>query len=119
MYTGSGCAARNDAGTHASVLRTAHEMFAANGISGVRGTLRTGTAGHGWHYPPPDRRPTKSRRLTAQEAQIARMARDGLSNADIGSRLFISPRTVEYHLHKVYGKLGISSRAALSRIPLT
>jgi DNA-binding CsgD family transcriptional regulator len=51
--------------------------------------------------------------LTPQEAQIALLAGDGLSNPQIGSRLAISPRTVEYHLHKVFGKLGISSRVEI------
>jgi DNA-binding CsgD family transcriptional regulator len=54
--------------------------------------------------------------LTTQEAQCARLACEGLSNPQISTRLFISPRTVQYHLRKVFTKLGVSSRGQLHRV---
>jgi len=54
--------------------------------------------------------------LTPHEARIARMARDGASNQDIATQLFVSRKTVEYHLHKVFTKLGISTRKQLEHV---
>ena len=57
--------------------------------------------------------PVRGRPLTPQEARITAMARQGLTNPEIGEQLYLSPRTVEYHLHKVFEKLGIGSRRDL------
>jgi DNA-binding NarL/FixJ family response regulator len=54
--------------------------------------------------------------LTPREVQIARLASEGLTNPEIGSRLFMSSRTVEYHLHKVFAKRGIASRTELRSV---
>jgi DNA-binding CsgD family transcriptional regulator len=95
-------------------LRTAHEMFTAMGTEAFaqraeRELLATGETAR--------KRTVESLdQLTAREAQIVRLARDGLSNSEIGARLFISPKTVEYHLHKVFTKLGVSSRSQLHRV---
>jgi DNA-binding CsgD family transcriptional regulator len=96
-------------------LRAAHEMFREIGAEGFaeragRELLATGETA---------RKRTEEARgvLTPQEAQIARLAKEGLSNPEIGAQLFISPRTVQYHLRKVFLKLDITSRNQLSRVP--
>jgi DNA-binding CsgD family transcriptional regulator len=92
-------------------LRAAHELFTAIGMEGFaertrRELLATGETVR--------KRSAETREdLTPQEEQIARLARDGLSNPEIGAQLFLSSRTVEWHLRKVYSKLHISSRREL------
>jgi len=58
-------------------------------------------------------------RLSPQETQIVRMVGEGMSNREVAGQLFLSPRTVEYHLYKAYPKLGISSRSELVRLAAT
>ena len=92
-------------------LRTAHGAYAAMGMEGFAERARRELAASGEKV---RKRSVATRdELTAQEAQIARLAADGTTNPDIGAQLFISPRTVEWHLRKVFGKLGISSRREL------
>jgi DNA-binding CsgD family transcriptional regulator len=92
-------------------LATAYEMFTAMMMEGFaerarRELLATGATVRKRTAGSPDQ-------LTAQEALVARLARDGLSNPEIGAQLFISARTVEWHLRKVFTKLGVSSRRQL------
>jgi DNA-binding CsgD family transcriptional regulator len=92
-------------------LREAEEMFAEIGMEAFAERAQGELVAAGAK---PRKRPLDAREaLTPQEEQIARLARDGLTNAEIGAQLFLSPRTVEWHLHKVFGKLGIDSRSGL------
>ena len=95
-------------------LRTAHDMLEAIGMEAFAARARRELQATGETA----RKRTVATRieLTAQEAQIARLARDGLSNPEIGARLFLSPRTVQYHLGKVFTKLDITSRSQLQRV---
>jgi DNA-binding CsgD family transcriptional regulator/tetratricopeptide (TPR) repeat protein len=95
-------------------LRTAHDMFVSMGATAVASRAARELLAAGERAPTP-RVETRSR-LTAQEAHIARLANEGLSNQQIGARLFLSRRTVEYHLGKVFTKLGIGSRTELGRV---
>jgi DNA-binding CsgD family transcriptional regulator len=95
-------------------LRAAHDLFTAMGAEAFgerarRELLATGETAR-------KRTPETRDELTAQEAQIARLAALGRTNPEIGAQLFISPRTVEWHLRKVFTKLGVSSRKELTAV---
>jgi DNA-binding CsgD family transcriptional regulator len=95
-------------------LNAAYEMFSATGMAGFADRARHELLATGERV---RQRSLETRdELTPQEEQIARLAGDGLSNPEISARLFLSPRTVEWHLHKVFGKLGVSSRKELRQV---
>jgi DNA-binding CsgD family transcriptional regulator len=94
-------------------LRAAHEQFTSIGMEAFAERARKELLATGEKA---RKRIVETRDdLTAQERQIAELARGGLSNPEIGARLFLSPRTVEWHLRKVFGKLGIRSRHELAQ----
>jgi ATP/maltotriose-dependent transcriptional regulator MalT len=92
-------------------LRTAHEAFTAIGAAAFAERARRELMATGETVR--RRGPGATSTLTAQEASIARLAGDGCTNPEIGAQLFLSARTVEWHLRKVFTKLGISSRREL------
>jgi ATP/maltotriose-dependent transcriptional regulator MalT len=94
-------------------LRTAHEMFAGMGAKSFAQRTRRELLATGERVRRRAVDTTDS--LTTQEQQVSDLARDGRSNQEIGGQLFISPKTVEYHLHKAFNKLGIRSRHQLDR----
>jgi DNA-binding CsgD family transcriptional regulator len=97
-------------------LRTAHEAFAAMGAEAFAERARRELQATGETV---RRRAVETAaELTAQEAQVARLAARGHTNSEIAAALYISPRTVEWHLRKVFGKLGITTRRDLWRSPL-
>jgi DNA-binding CsgD family transcriptional regulator len=95
-------------------LRIAHDMLDTMGIEAFAERARRELAATG--ETARKRSVETTLGLTAQEALIAQLAQDGLSNPEIGARLFISPRTVKYHLRKVFIKLDITSRNQLDRV---
>ncbi|MGH9289303.1 MAG: helix-turn-helix transcriptional regulator [Acidimicrobiales bacterium] len=94
-------------------LRAAYDMFHGMGVEAFAERARRELLATGETARP--RTVAASTDLTPQETQIARLAVEGRSNPEIGTELFLSPRTVEYHLSKVYTKLGIGSRRELKR----
>jgi DNA-binding CsgD family transcriptional regulator len=92
-------------------LHVAHDLFTAIGMDAFAERVRVELRASGETVR--KRTPESRDELTPQERQIAQLARDGLSNPEIGARLFLSPRTVEWHLGKVFVKLGIRSRRGL------
>jgi DNA-binding CsgD family transcriptional regulator/tetratricopeptide (TPR) repeat protein len=94
-------------------LRTAHQMFTSMGMEAFAQRAAHELVATGETVR--KRNVETANELTAQEAQVARLVREGLANSEIAARLFVSPRTVEWHLSKIFTKLNITSRRQLRR----
>jgi DNA-binding CsgD family transcriptional regulator len=94
-------------------LRTAHELFTEFGMEGFAERARIELRATGEHAR--KRTADTSSQLTPQETRIAELVGNGATNAEIAGQLFLSPSTVEYHLHKVFRKLEVRSRTQLAR----
>jgi DNA-binding CsgD family transcriptional regulator len=94
-------------------LRTAHDAFTAIGMHAFAERARRELQATGETIRKRSTAPSSGGDLTPQERQIALLVRDGLSNPEVGARLFLSPRTVEWHLRKIFDKLSITSRRQL------
>ena len=109
----NGFAAESVAATRRYSCGTAYDMFTAMGAAAFAG--RTGAERRAAGQTMADAPRTDNRfGLTPQEAQVARQAGAGATNAEIASRLFVTTSTVEYHLSKVFRKLGVTSRRQLA-----
>ena len=97
-------------------LHTAYGLLTEMGMNGFAERARRELTATGEHARKRSVETTQD--LTAQEAQIATLAREGYSNPEIGTRLFLSPRTVEWHLSRVFSKLGVSSRRQLRELQI-
>ena len=103
---------REDRRTEArELLRAAYESFSRIGAEAFAERARLELQASGETVRRVDAAPRDV--LTSQEAQVARLAREGHTNPEIGAQLFISPRTVEYHLRKVFRKLDVTTRREL------
>ena len=110
--TGSGCAARGGAATRASSSGPPLEIFdrldARPWAERAQAELRRQRRDHGQHG-------RGGEQLTPQELQIALLVTEGRTNAEVGRAVFLSTRTVEFHLSRAYRKLGVASRTELTR----
>ena len=110
--TAGGCVGKDESQTQGDPLRAARDIFDTLGCAAWGDQARRELRASGES----SRRRDLSLRdeLTAQELQIAQLAAEGLSNREIGQKLFVSPRTVSTHLYRIYPKLGISARSQLA-----
>ena len=94
-------------------MRLAHDLFTDFGMEGFAERALVELRATGEHAR--SRSIETTNELTPQDAQISQLVAEGATNVEIAAQLFISPSTVEYHLHKVFRKLGVKSRTQLAR----